>query len=135
MSARVRKHLDRAVALLGAALISAGGVVFLAQAGESSSAAPPQATAPPEALDQVVITDFLFKAPAITVAAGTTVTFTNEDTAPHTATSGVSPMADGTFDTGTLKKGQSKSVKLSRAGTFDYYCEIHPFMKATVIVK
>lgn len=134
MSARVRKRLDLVIALLGAALIIAGGVVFLAQAGQSSDVAAQPTTAPAEAVDEVAITDFVFTPAAITVAAGTTVTFTNEDAAPHTATSGASLNADGVFDTGTLKKGQSKSVKLTKTGTFAYYCELHPFMKAKVIV-
>lgn len=134
MSVRLRTRLDRVVALLGAALIVVGGVVFLIQAGQSSNAPAQQATAPPEPLDQVSIRDFLFKPPAITVPVGTTITFTNEDAAPHTATSGASPTADGVFDTGILKQGQGKAVKLAKAGTFAYYCELHPFMKATVIV-
>ena len=69
------------------------------------------------------------------VAVGAKITFTNQDDAPHTATSGASPNADGVFDSGTLKKGQSKSVKLAKAGTFSYYCAFHPFMKGTVTVK
>ena len=81
------------------------------------------------------IKDFLYEPDAISVAVGTKITFTNEDSAPHTATSGQPPGADGVFDTGNLTKGESKSVTVAKAGTFAYYCELHPFMKGTVIVK
>jgi len=135
MSARIRRPLSFVVALLGMALIVAGGVAFITHEGQGGSAvAQPQGAAPARG-DTVLISDFLYKAEQLTVAVGTEVTFTNEDSAPHTATSGQSPASDGVFDTGTLKKGQSKRVKLTKAGTFAYYCAIHPFMKATVTVK
>lgn len=135
MSARIRKPLSFVVALLGVALIVTTGVAFIAHDGPGSSAATqPQAGAPAGG-DTVLISDFLYKPEQLTVAVGTKVKFTNKDNAPHTATSGQSPTADGVFDTGNLKKGESKAVKLTKAGTFAYYCAIHPFMKATVIVK
>ena len=134
MSARVRRPLPLVVAVLGMALVLASGVAFFAHDGPDSSAmAQPQAGSPASG-DTVLISDFLYEPEQLTVAVGTTVTFTNEDSAPHTATSGQSPTGDGMFDTGTLQ-GQSKPVKLTKAGTFTYYCAIHPFMKATVIVK
>ena len=81
------------------------------------------------------IKDFLYDPEALSVAVGTKITFTNEDSAPHTATSGASPTADGVFETGTLKKGQVSASRSPRPGTFAYYCAIHPFMKGTVIAK
>ena len=135
MSPRIRRPLSFVVALLGSALIAATGVAFIAHDGpESSAMAQPPASTPGSG-DTVAISDFLYKPEQLSVAVGTKVTFTNEDSAPHTATSGQSPTSDGVFDTGTLKKGQSKTLKLTKAGTFAYYCAIHPFMKATVIVK
>lgn len=136
MTTRGRTRLDRAVALFGAALIFATGTAFLAHddpGGEAASAQP--AADPSAAASNVAIRAFLYKPASFTVTAGTTVTFTNEDDAPHTATSGPAPDAAGVFDTGTLKKGRSKAVELSKRGTFAYYCAIHPFMKATVTVK
>ena len=135
MSARIRKPLSFVVALLGIALVVAGGVVFVAHDGPGANAAAQSQAGAPAGSDTVLISDFLYKAEQLTVAVGTKVTFTNEDNAPHTATSGQSPTADGVFDTGNLKKGDSKAVKLTKAGTFAYYCAIHPFMKATVTVK
>ncbi len=135
MSQELCRSLDRVIALLGAALILATGVVFVAHDGHGGDTQKQLAAGPAKAGDKVQIKDFLFKPEAVTVAVGTKITFTNKDSAPHTATSGASPNPDGVFDTGTLKKGQSKSVKVTKAGTYAYYCALHPFMKATVIIK
>jgi plastocyanin len=78
----------------------------------------------------VPIKGFAFKPSTVTVKEGDTVTWTNQDTAPHTATA-----SDGSFDTGNLKKGASGSHKFSEAGTFAYICAIHPNMKGKVVVQ
>lgn len=135
MSNAFQHILDRMLIVLGVALIVATAVVFVGRDDESSAtqARPPAGSA--TAADKVQIKNFLFKPDAVTVVAGTKITFTNEDSAPHTATSGPSPNPDGVFDTDVLKKGQSKVVTLTKRGTFAYYCVLHPFMKATVIVR
>ena len=79
---------------------------------------------------QVSIKSFKFSPAQITVAAGDTITFTNEDGAPHTGTA-----LDGSFDTGRLNKGESGTVTLSSAGTFEFKCNFHPNMKGTVTVN
>lgn len=135
MSQLIATRLDRVLALLGAALVVATGVVFVAHDAAPSAAGTQQAAGPATATDAVQIKDFLYDPAAITVAVGTKITFTNADSAPHTATSGPSPNPDGVFDTDILQKGQSKAVKLAKAGTFAYYCTLHPFMKATVTVR
>jgi len=78
----------------------------------------------------IEIVDFKFEPETIRVEAGTELTWTNSDDAPHTATAD-----DGSFDTGDLAKGRPKSVAFARQGSFAYYCRFHPFMKATVEVK
>ncbi len=78
----------------------------------------------------VSIKGMKFNPPTLEVAAGDTITFTNEDGAPHTATA-----LDGSFDTGRLGKGDKAQVKISAAGTFDYKCNIHPSMKGSVTAK
>jgi plastocyanin len=77
----------------------------------------------------VTIKNMKFDPAELTVAAGDTVTFTNADGAPHTATAD-----DGNFDTGKLTKGQSASLIFASAGVFAYHCNIHRSMKATVTV-
>jgi plastocyanin len=68
----------------------------------------------------VDIKDFAFNPVNLQIAAGTTVTWTNNDSAGHTVT------ADhGTFDSGTLRKGDTFSFTFNEAGTFAYYCRPH----------
>jgi plastocyanin len=80
--------------------------------------------------DKVAIVDFQFKPETVEVAVGSTVTWTNEDGFPHTATA-----EDKSFDTGNLTKGQSGTATFDEAGTFKYICTIHNSMVGTVVVK
>lgn len=77
----------------------------------------------------VTIANFAFSPGTTTVHVGDTVTWTNEDSAPHTATA-----KDGSFDTGILTKGRSASHTFTQPGTFTYYCSVHPYMHGTVVV-
>jgi plastocyanin len=95
--------------------------------GSASTAAAP-ATA--ESTDMIDIADFKYMPEAVTVTAGTKVTWTNSDDAAHTATAD-----DGSFDTGDLDQGDSKAITLDEPGTYSYFCRFHPFMKATVEVQ
>ena len=80
--------------------------------------------------DRVAIADFAFDPETVTVDAGTKLTWTNDDEAPHTATAD-----DGSFDTGTLKLDDTGAVAIDQPGTYTYYCRFHPFMKGTVEVR
>lgn len=131
MSAHLRQLSDRLLVVLGLALVVCTAIVFIAHDGQSGAAAAQPAPGASKSTDRVSIKDFLFKPEAIDVAVGTKITFTNEDAAPHTATS----EDGGVFDTGTLTKGESGSVTIENAGTFAYLCTIHPFMKGTVTAK
>ena len=72
----------------------------------------------------------------VTIAAGGTVTFTNTDTAPHTSTSGsAADGPDGIFDTSLIMMNASFDVTLSDAGTYPYFCMVHPWMEGTIIVE
>jgi len=75
----------------------------------------------------VSIKGMKFNPPALELAVGDTITFTNEDAAPHTATAD-----DGAFDTGRLGRGESATVTVSAAGEHAYKCLVHPSMKGTV---
>jgi plastocyanin len=77
----------------------------------------------------VTIKDFKFGPASVSVKVGDTITWTNQDVAPHTATA-----SDGSFDTGSLSQGKSGSHTFTTAGTFPYICSIHPNMKGTVTV-
>ena len=80
----------------------------------------------------------------LSVNVGETVTWSNTDTAAHTATGGCttnmylacdSDGPSGTFDTGLIMTGGSKSITFDEVGWFDYYCMVHPWMFATVLVE
>jgi plastocyanin len=71
----------------------------------------------------------------VKVKAGGTVTWANDDSMPHTATSGKDGKPDGTFDSSTLAQGKSFSFMFEKAGEYPYYCMIHPTMVGTVSVS
>ena len=78
----------------------------------------------------VTIKDFAFDPADLTVAAGTTVTWTNADATGHTATAD-----DGSFDCRPLAGGASRSFTFATPGTFDYHCAIHgPTMAGRITV-
>lgn len=77
----------------------------------------------------VRIADFAFSPEQVEVAAGTELTWANDDPAAHTVTAD-----DGTFDSGTLDPGADFAVRINDPGTYRYACLIHPAMRATVRV-
>ena len=78
---------------------------------------------------KVRIVDFSYDPDPVTIQVGGKVTWQNEDSAPHTATAD-----DGSFDTGTIEEGKAQSETFKEAGTYSYFCEIHPEMLGTVEV-
>ncbi|HEX6654137.1 MAG TPA: cupredoxin family copper-binding protein [Thermoleophilaceae bacterium] len=99
-------------------------------ADETKDAPAPKPKAIAAASGSVTIADFSFTPGSLTISQGDTVTWVNNGPTPHSATAN-----DGSFNTGILKAGQSASHTFSQAGTFSYYCQPHPFMKATVVVQ
>ena len=79
--------------------------------------------------EKVDIVEFTYQPDPVVVQVDGKVTWQNQDTAPHTATAD-----DGSFDTGTIEKGKLGSATFKEAGTFTYFCEIHPTMHGTVEV-
>lgn len=78
---------------------------------------------------KVQIANFAFNPSTLTVKVGTTVTWTNADSAQHTVTAN-----DGSFASGDLNQGDSFSFTFTTAGTYAYHCDVHPGMKATITV-
>ena len=81
----------------------------------------------------IVIKNYEYLPGNCQVAAGTTLTFVNQDTVQHTATSlAGAPVA---FDTGNINPNKSATVTFKTAGVYPYYCTIHTDMKASITVK
>ena len=78
----------------------------------------------------VHIKNFTFVPAALTVPAGSTVTFVNDDNEPHTATA-----IDKSFDSEALDTNERWQHTFVKPGTFAYFCEMHPMMKRTLIVN
>lgn len=96
-----------------------------------SAHAPGGASAPAATGDTVAIKGFAFAPAALTVKAGTTVTWTNQDSDAHTVTSTGS---GGPLNSKAMNTGDTFRFTFTKAGTYAYLCTIHPFMTATVTV-
>ncbi len=132
------------IVLLVIAALLISGCAHEQQANEPSSnqpAAPPEsslpASSPPAApaesakTHSIDIKSFAFSQLTLTVKMGDTVVWTNKDSAGHTVTSD----SGNELNSGTLSNGQSYSHTFNTAGTFEYHCAPHPFMKAKIIVE
>jgi len=81
------------------------------------------------------LTDSCYIPSVITIGQGEEVTWSNEDVAFHSVTSGQYNAPNDLFDSGHLDPGQKFSVSFNDKGDYDYYCTLHPWMKGKVIVK
>ena len=89
------------------------------------------AGAPARAVDTAVnISNFTFNPPQLTVKAGTTVTWTNDDDIPHTVTSKTL-----VFRSKALDSDDKFSFTFTAPGSFDYFCSLHPMMTGTIVVE
>ena len=107
-----------------AALMGLGGIVAERRSFAASAQERPASTA------EVKIDNFSFGPTAITVAVGTSVTWTNRDDIPHTVVS-----TEKVFKSKVLDTDEKFSFTFSKAGTYTYYCKVHPHMTGVVIVK
>jgi len=83
----------------------------------------------------VTIVNYGFYPSTLTISKGTTVTWVNMDLVQHTVTSGSEQAPTGLFDSHELNHTQSFSYTFNAAGTYTYYCDIHPSMTGTIVVK
>lgn len=142
----------RAVAWLSLAAVGLVAMFILAACGSSSDnsaggsygGGSTQTTPPatPAGGDAVTIADMAFSPAKLTVKAGATVTWTNQDGVGHTVTStdgsGTDAATTSLFDSGTLTQGQTFSFTFDKAGTYYYECTIHATiasMHAQVVVE
>jgi plastocyanin len=112
--------------------VAAGAVLLLAACSGGGATTAPSAQVPAEATAAA-------SAPAagavceVSSAAGEvgqTITFTNNDSAPHTAT-----LDDDACGTPNIASGESNGLTFSTAGTYPFHCNVHPNMKGTITVS
>lgn len=102
---------------------AAGGTPEAAGSGQSDEAGTVTVT--------VEIRDFAYGPETVTIPAGGTVTWTNQDSAPHTATA----RDRDVLQSGTLEQGESYSQTFDTPGPYEYFCEFHAGMKGTIIIE
>ena len=88
------------------------------------------AGANPSAETVVHVADFAYKPATLHIHTGQTVLFVNDDDEAHTVTA-----SDKSFDSGGLDTHESWRHTFTKPGTYRYFCALHPFMKAVVIVE
>jgi plastocyanin len=127
-----RPILPALVAITAAATLLAGcGGNDKTASSPPKSASAPAKPASGASESSVTISDFKFAPASVTVKHGAKITVTNHDSTAHTATAN-----DGnTFDTGTLDPGSSRTFTVDKPGSYAYHCNIHSFMKGTIVVQ
>jgi plastocyanin len=105
------------VAAVFAAATLAAVAMFVAQSAQAANT-------------EVDIDQFAFAPQRITVAAGTTVTWTNEDDIPHTVAS-----SSKLFKSKALDTKDKFSFTFTTPGTYEYFCSLHPHMTGTIVVE
>lgn len=96
----------------------------------TTTANPTVITTIPKSYD-VKISGYAFSPKSLTINAGDSVVWTNEDSVSHTVTSDSGSELSSSF----LSKGQTYSHTFSQKGTFSYHCSPHPGMKGTIVVQ
>jgi plastocyanin len=105
------------IAALSVAALWSGATGSLANAGSPDAA-------------QIVIKDFMFMPMSLTIKAGSTVTWANNDDEPHTVVSDT-----GLFRSGAVVTNETFAFKFDQPGTYHFACSIHPRMVGTIVVE
>jgi plastocyanin len=108
-----------AVSVMVATVLLLVGVASKANAQQATPAAP-----------EVKIDNFSFAPETLTVPVGTTITWTNRDDIPHTVVS-----TDGVFKSKVRDTDEKFSYTFAKAGTYSYYCSLHPKMTGKIVVQ
>lgn len=122
--------------LIPAALLIIGAFILLtpknAQQTTDSNSTSPSSETTQQADNEVIIKNFEFSPSKLRIKAGTTVTWTNQDGAKHDITP--DNPSDAFKASKLLARGESYSFTFTEAGTYEYHCSPHPYMKATIEV-
>ena len=122
--------ISLALLATGLLVVTLVALVACSSYGTKTTPLPTTTATPAGTVNQVSIEGFAFNPSSITVPAGTTVTWTNNDSVTHTVTSD-----SGAFDSGNLAPGKTFTFTFSQPGSFAYHCKIHTSMHATVVVQ
>jgi plastocyanin len=114
--------------LLASCSSSGGGSKGSTSSGASSSGSGSSAST--STGDTVDVKNFSFTPASLTVAKGTTVTWKFDDSANHNVTA-----SDKSFKSADMHTGGSYSFTFNSAGTYNYICSIHQYMKGSITVK
>jgi plastocyanin len=120
--------MRRKLCRMGVSVVVISSLAMFAASGRVGDVASAQEKT--VAIAEVKIDNFSFGPAALTVPAGTTVTWTNRDDIPHTVVS-----TDGAFKSKALDTDDKFSFVFSKPGTYPYFCSIHPKMTGQIIVK
>jgi plastocyanin len=116
-----------------ATLVMVGAVAAVSVSGCGSNRADKSAARAATAPDAVVIHDYDFGPTAVHVKAGATVTWTNADVSDHWVVS--APSSPEAFDLGRQRTGAAVTHVFAAPGTYPYFCNLHNYMKGTVVVS
>ncbi|HSO98390.1 MAG TPA: plastocyanin/azurin family copper-binding protein [Solirubrobacteraceae bacterium] len=123
-----RNRRARLVALAIGLALPAAGCGSGSQAASSGAASTPAAAGPPH----VVMRDLEFNPTAVRARVGQEATWANADSSPHNVRYVSGPRFQ---DSPTIRPGGRFALRLTQAGTIQYYCSLHPWMKATIVVS
>ncbi len=119
-----------AVVVAGALAVIVFVVLALSTGGDTAGDADQTPFVSDEDTLEIAIQDFLYSPSDLTINAGTTVTWTNNDGAIHDATE-----RDRSWNTELLSKGEAGDITFDEPGTFEYFCSIHPWMEGSITVR
>ena len=108
-----------AAMMMVVALLSAGSGAVVANAQQA-----------PAKNVEINIDNFSFAPGTFTVAVGTTVTWINHDDIPHTVVS-----TDGVFKSKVMDTDEKFSYTFTKAGSYPYFCSVHPKMTGTIVAQ
>jgi plastocyanin len=117
----ILRQITARLAALGLGMALVGTLPKALPAGEAAAVANPAV---------IRIDNFSFTPPTLVVAPGTTVTWTNADDSPHSVRE-----KDGKFKSAALDTDDTFSQTFTAPGEYDYFCSIHPYMTAKIVVK
>jgi plastocyanin len=122
-----------AVALIGFVVVDVAATGVPRPVSPSTTTVAGKATGPEL---HILIKNFAFSPATIDAVPGERILVTNDDSVAHTLTAMPGSVPLGTFNTGLVQPGQTKDIDAPpKAGSYDYYCQVHNFMTGVIVVK